>query len=189
MITIVSGLPRSGTSMMMKMLQAGGLPLLVDDIREADEDNLNGYYEYEKVKQLDADTGWLDAAEGKAVKVISYLLKNLPPKHTYKVIFMQRNIKEILASQRRMLVNRNEKNGGVPDTVMAALFERHLEDIYTWLGSQCNIGVHYVSYNEIMRDPEPYAEEIKEFLELDLDPEKMVNVVDPSLYRQRVNHQ
>lgn len=186
MITVVSGLPRSGTSMMMKMLQAGGLSLLIDDIREADEDNLNGYFEYEKVKQLDENTSWLNAAEGKAVKVISYLLKNLPPQHEYKVIFMQRNIKEILASQRRMLAHRNEDDEGVPDTVMAALFERHLMDIYDWLSSQPNLGVYYVSYNEIMRDPEPYVEEIKEFLNMDLAIGKMVNVVDPSLYRQRV---
>jgi broad-specificity NMP kinase len=186
MITIVSGLPRSGTSMMMKMLQAGGIKILVDNVREADEDNLNGYFEFEKVKQLDEDTAWLNTAEGKAVKVISYLLRNLPPRHEYKVIFIQRNIKEILASQRRMLARRKMEDDEVPDTVMAAVFERHLEDVYEWLGSQPNIKVHYVSYNEIMRDPEPYVEEINDFLGTDLDIEKMVNVVDPSLYRQRV---
>ena len=108
-ITIVSGLPRSGTSMMMKMLEAGGIPPLTDEIRTADTDNPKGYYEFERVKKMDkGDTAWLENAQGKSVKVISALLKHLPSDYRYRVIFMRRDMSEILASQKKMLDHRGE---------------------------------------------------------------------------------
>ncbi len=185
MITIVSGLPRSGTSMMMKMLEAGGMQILTDNLREADEDNLKGYYEYERAKQLDRDKKWIKAAEGKVVKVISYLLTELPREHQYRIIFMQRNIEEVLASQKKMMQRRKESVDEVPDTVMATLFKRHLAKTYQWLNIQPNMRVHYVSYNEVLRDPAFYAEEINEFLFGELDVEKMIQIVDINLYRHR----
>ena len=111
-IIVVSGLPRSGTSMMMKMLAEGGLEPVTDALRRADEDNPNGYFEFEPVKQLaDGQDAWLDGAGGKLVKVISALLEHLPARHQYKVVFMEREIKEILASQQKMLQRRNEASG------------------------------------------------------------------------------
>jgi hypothetical protein len=121
-ITIVSGLPRSGTSMMMKMIEAGGIPPLTDAIRAADEDNPKGYYEFERVKQMDkGDVAWVADAPGKSVKVISALLKHLPPGYDYRVIFVQRNMAEILASQRKMLTHRGEDANKMDDEKMADL--------------------------------------------------------------------
>ncbi len=184
-IVIVSGLPRSGTSMMMKMLDAGGLPVLTDGIRAADEDNPKGYYEFERVKQIEHDQSWLPEARGKAVKMISALLKHLPADYRYKVIFMQRAMPEVLASQRQMLIRRGEAPDKVSDERMAELFERHLEQVQAWLAEQPHMDTLYVSYNEMMRDPEPHARAVDEFLGGGLDIERMVGVVDPALYRQR----
>lgn len=185
MITVVSGLPRSGTSMMMRMLDAGGVPVLTDEKREADEDNLRGYYEDERVKQLREDASWIKEADGKAVKVISYLLRYLPEGHSYKVIFMERRIPEVLASQKKMMKRRGEPVDEVPDDVMAGIFERHLTEIDEWLGEQPDIETIQVSYNETLNDPEASAEQVAAFLGGGLDIEKMIQVVDPKLYRQR----
>src|SRR5882724_8514008 len=129
MIVIVSGLPRSGTSLMMQMLQAGGMPLLIDDRRPADADNPNGYWEYEPVKRLQQDNSWIPKAEGKAVKVVSALLQYLPPQYTYKIIFMQRSLQEVLASQAVMLQRRGTQGSKADDTTLATVFEQHLERI------------------------------------------------------------
>jgi len=126
-ITIVSGLPRSGTSMMMKMLEAGGMEILKDEIRKADEDNPAGYYEFEKVKELKKDVSWLENAKGKSVKIISSLLEHLPEKYTYKIIFMHRNMEEILNSQRQMLFRRGEATNEVSDEKMGKMFLKHLQ--------------------------------------------------------------
>lgn len=185
MITVVSGLPRSGTSMMMRMLEAGGVPVLTDEKREADEDNLRGYYEDERVKQLREDASWITEAEGKAVKVISYLLRHLPEGHSYKVIFMERRIQEVLASQKRMMRRRGEAADEIPDDVMAGIFEKHLAETGEWLSQQPNIETIQVNYNETLRDPEPTARRVAAFLGGGLDVERMTHVVDPRLYRQR----
>jgi hypothetical protein len=184
-ITIVSGLPRSGTSMMMKMLQAGGMEALTDNIRGADEDNPEGYYEFERVKQIERDRAWLDAARGKAVKMISALLQHLPSSHNYKIIFMSRDMSEILASQKQMLIRRGEPTGAVSDEKMAAIFQRHLAKVQAWLTQQPNIEVIYVRYDETIREPVVQAERVNELLGDRLDVEEMARVVDPELYRQR----
>ena len=152
-ITIVSGLPRSGTSMMMKMLEAGGMPVLTDHIRTADEDNPRGYYEFERVKQIEHDPSWLQDAQGKVVKMISALLKHLPSNYTYKVIFMRRNMEEILASQKQMLIRRGESTDAVSDEKLAELFRHHMERIITWIDEQPNFDIIYTSYNEILESP------------------------------------
>jgi hypothetical protein len=183
---IVSGLPRSGTSMMMKMLEAGGIPPLTDEIREADIDNPKGYYEFERVKQMDkGDTAWLADAEGKAVKVIAALLKHLPPDYTYKVIFMRRDIDEMLASQREMLVRRGKPTDTVPDEEMAALFRKHLTDVEDWLEQQPNFEVTFISYNQLVRGARQQVDEVNQFLSGNLQVERMVDIIDPKLYRQR----
>ena len=184
-ITIVSGLPRSGTSMMMKMLEAGGLEPLTDNLRAADEDNLIGYFEFERVKQIEHDKAWLEDARGRAVKLISALLKHLPPTHNYKVIFMRRAMPEILASQRQMLIRRGEPADAVPDDKMAALFDKHMAQVESWLAAQSNIETIYVSYNEVMKDARPHAERINDFLGGSLNVDAMTDVADTKLYRQR----
>jgi hypothetical protein len=184
-ITIVSGLPRSGTSMMMKMLAAGGLEPLTDNIRAADEDNPKGYFEFERVKQIENDKAWLEDARNRVVKLISALLKHLPPSYRYKVIFMKRAMPEILASQRQMLIRRGEPTDKVPDDKMAAMFSKHVAQIEAWFADQPNIDVLYVNYNEILKDPRPHADRINTFLGGSLSVQEMISVVDRALYRQQ----
>lgn len=184
-IIVVSGLPRSGTSMMMRMLEAGGVSVLTDRIRQADDDNPKGYYEFERVKQIAQDTSWLAGAQGRAVKIISALLPQLPPTYTYKIVFMQREMQEILDSQRRMLLHRGEPTDKVDDRELALLFEKHLGHIQAWLAQQPNISVLYVSYNAVLEDPIRHARQIADFLGLRLDIDRMARAVDHSLYRQR----
>ena len=185
-ITIVSGLPRSGTSMMMKMLEAAGIPPLTDEIREADADNPKGYYEFERVKKLNqGDTEWLEEAQGKSVKVIAALLRHLPPTFDYKVIFMRRSLDETLKSQKQMLIRRGEPTDKVSDEEMATLFRKHLQQIESWMARQPNVEVLNVDYNAVMRDPRTQAQQVNQFLGGSLDVERMAGVVDAALYRQR----
>ena len=185
-VVVVSGLPRSGTSMMMKMLEAGGIPPLTDALREADKDNPKGYYEFERVKQMDkGDTEWLPQAEGKVVKVISALLQHLPADYDYKVIFMERNMPEILASQRKMLVHRGEDADQMDDARMAELFAKHVANTKSWFGEQPNFDVLYVHYSAVLADPDREARRVSAFLDDRINPEPMAEVVDPDLYRNR----
>ena len=185
-IVIVSGLPRSGTSMMMKMLEAGGIPPLTDKLRTADNDNPKGYYEFERVKQMDkGDTGWMAQAQGKVVKVISALLKHLPAGYNYQVIFLRRHMSEILASQRKMLINRGEDPDKMDDAQMTMLFENHVRQVESWLAQQPNIEVLYVHYSDVMADPLTAINSMGRFLGRDLDVRAMAEVVDPDLYRNR----
>jgi sulfotransferase family protein len=185
-IIIVSGLPRSGTSMMMKMLEAGGLAVMTDALRTADDDNPKGYYEYERVKQLDkGDQAWLAEASGKVVKVISALLVHLPPTYQYRVIFMQRKLEEVLASQRKMLAHRGEQADATKDAELAALFEKHLQATRTWLQTQPNLTVLEVDYNQMLANPTPYLQTINRFLDNTLNVERMAQAIDPTLYRNR----
>jgi hypothetical protein len=185
-IAVVSGLPRSGTSMMMRMLEAGGIPVLTDHLRTADEDNPEGYYEYEPVKQIEEDQGWLDQAQGHAVKMVSALLEHLPPDYRYKVVFMRREMGEILASQRKMLERLGESRGEVGDATMARLFAQHLAKVTGWLDTQPNVDVLYVSYNEVLADPIAQATRVSQFFDGKLDVAAMAEVVDPELYRNRM---
>ena len=185
-ITVVSGLPRSGTSMMMKILEAGGLPPLTDNLRTADEDNPKGYFEFERVKKMpDGDISWVEDAQGKAVKVISALLEHLPPAYTYRVLFMQRKIDEILASQKQMLVRSGKLTDQVSDEQLAEMYDKHLAKVKAWLDEQTNFSVNYLDYNAMLADPTKYARQVNQFLDNSLNPQEMAGVVDPNLYRQR----
>ena len=184
-VVLVSGLPRSGTSMMMKMLEAGGIRALTDEQRVADEDNPKGYFEFEKVKILKEDNAWLKDAVGKSVKVISQLLYDLPSGYFYKVIFMRRRIEEILASQQEMLVRRGQADGGINDDKLSALFEQHLREVEQWLEQRSYFDVYYASYNDILTAPGQVSSAINEFIGGHLDEREMAAAVDPSLYRQR----
>jgi hypothetical protein len=185
-IIVVSGLPRSGTSMMMKMLAEGGLSTVTDSIRTADEDNPNGYFEFEPVKKLtEGQDKWLEDAGGKTVKVISALLERLPVRHRYKVLFMEREIKEILASQQKMLHRRGEAPASSDDE-MEAQFRQHLAATKYWLARQPNMDVLYVDYNKLMQKPEAYGQAIAEFIGLPVDVSRMLGVPNEGLYRNRV---
>ena len=186
-VTIVSGLPRSGTSMMMRIMEAAGLPILQDQVRAADGDNPKGYYEFERVKRLrDGDTTWLPEAEGKVVKVISALLEFLPQSHRYRVAFIIRDLDEVMASQRRMLENRGEDVSATDEAEMRALYESHLAQIRNWLTSQPNVDVHFVSHREMLKNPAGVVPGLAAFLGLEGKEDVMVQAVDPTLYRQRV---
>jgi adenylate kinase len=185
-IIVVSGLPRSGTSMMMKMLEEGGIPILTDAIRRADDDNPNGYYEFEFVKKLpEGQNKWLADANHKAVKIISALLEHLPASYRYKIIFMEREPREILASQQKMLANRNEKSS-VDDAEMQEQFQKHLAAIKYWLARRPNMDVMYVDYNKMIVSPENYCQDIADFIAIPIDVSKMLAVPNERLYRNRV---
>jgi Sulfotransferase domain len=183
-LTIVSGLPRSGTSLMMKMLEAGGLPVLVDNVREADVDNPRGYYEFEPVKALKSDASWVAPALGKAVKMVYLLLMDLPSDQEYRILFMRRNLEEVLASQKAML-DRMGKPSPLDDAKMAALFRDGLARFEGWVKDRPNFHVLDVSYNGLVTDPAPIITEVDRFLGGGLDRHAMSRVVDPTLYRNR----
>jgi hypothetical protein len=185
-IIVVSGLPRSGTSMMMRMLAEGGVPIVSDEIRRPDSDNPNGYFELETVRQMPAgNVEWLEKAGGKAVKIISAFLEYLPPDYSYKIIFLEREIQEILASQHTMLDHRNEKPKA-DDHEIERQIKQHLSAMRPWLVRQPNMEVLYVNYNQLMTSPEPFCEQVSDFLDLPLNQTRMLAVPDRQLYRNRV---
>ena len=186
-IIIVSGLPRSGTSMIMKMLKVGGITLLTDNVRKADQDNPQGYYEFEKIKNLhrEEDKSWIGDAKGKALKVISELLKELPPNSFFKLIFMDRDLEEVIISQNKMLIRRGEPSDPADNRKMMLLFEKHLRKVKNWIRQQSNFEVIFVDYKEVLEDPIRHAERIKDFLQRELDVKRMAGVVDKRLYRSR----
>jgi len=188
MIAIVSGLPRSGTSLMMQMLHAGGMSALSDGERQADTDNPKGYLEWERIKQLPKDPTCIAEAEGRVVKVISSLLLSLPPNHEYRVIFMQRPLPEVLASQDQMLRRRGTyKEGGDP-TIIAGAFEKHLREVYAWADSKPYVKMLRIPYSQVLSQPVVAGRQIAAFLGIALSVEAMARQVDKSLYRNRVEH-
>lgn len=186
MITVVSGLPRSGTSLMMQMLAAGGVPVLWDGERRADVDNPKGYLEWERIKQLPRDPGCIAEAEGKAVKVISQLLLSLPSGFEYRVILLRRPLAEVLASQDEMLRNRGTLNSKSDQGIVSAAFEKHLKKVDSWLNGTNGVAWIPVQYHYILREPQVVALRLAEFLALPLDVEAMTRQVDMRFYRQRM---
>lgn len=184
-VTIVSGLPRSGTSMMMRMIDAGGIPALTDNVRRADEDNPRGYFEYEPVKQTKQDPSWLDQARGRVVKMVYRLLYDLPPTHQYRVVFMRRKLEEVVASQDVMLSRRGHESGDLSKEKLIGMFEQQLRQFDQWVAGQPSFEVLYVSYNDILAEPDRAVQQVNAFLGGDLNVAQMRAVVEPSLYRQR----
>lgn len=185
-IIVVSGLPRSGTSMMMKILEAGRIPLLIDGVRGADENNPRGYYEFEEVKKLpEGDHSWLERAQGKVVKIVSPLIIFLPGNYNYKIIFIERAIPEILASQRKMLIDRGKAPDSVSEEELSQLFIKHREEALTWAKTKENVEYLVLNYNKILGKPKSSLERLNKFLNRKLDLSSMLAAVDPALYRQR----
>lgn len=185
-VIVVSGLPRSGTSLMMRMLARAGIPLLCDDVREADEDNPNGYYEYDPVKRLARDDTWLPRARGKAVKVVSPLLQSLPLSERYAVIFMRRTLDEVLRSQEQMMVRRGEQDD-VPRKVLLETYAQHLAQTKLWLRRAGHLRAHEVDYNALVRGETDKLQAVAKFLARPLDCTQMAAEIKQELYRQRAN--
>lgn len=183
-VTIVSGLPRSGTSMMMAMLDAGGIPAVTDKIRSADIDNPGGYFEFEPVKQVREDSSWLKDLQGKVVKMVYMLLYDLPDEYEYRVVFMRRDLEEVIKSQEQML-GRLSKGHQAPANLLMDVFGRHLERVDRWLSEQPNFKVIYVDYGEVLAHPRLQAGIIDRFLDSGLNITAMARVPDRSLHRQR----
>ena len=173
--------------MLMGMLAAGGMETLADGVREPDEDNPRGYHELEQVKQLDngGDSAWVAGARGKCVKVISFLLRHLPVGEHYKIVFVRRNLQEVLASQRRMLQRRGEHPGDVGDPQMEQMFAAHLSRVERELAERDNCEVLYVEHRTVINSPRTVAEEVSRFLDGRPDVGRMAEAVDPRLYRNR----
>ena len=183
-VTIVSGLPRSGTSLMMQMLGGGGMPLLTDGVRLADEDNPRGYFEFEPVKRTKTDSAWLADARGKAVKMVYLLLRDLPPAHSYRVILMRRDLQEVVASQGAMLQRTGKAGAGLSEAQMAGIFAREMTAIAQWLRSQPNFTVLEVEHSACLRSPREVANALNAFVGGGLDESAMAAAVDPALYRR-----
>jgi hypothetical protein len=185
-VVIVSGLPRSGTSMMMKMLEAGGLAVQTDNIREPDIDNPKGYYEDERVKDLEKveDKSWVRESRGKVLKVISFLLKDLPEDNHYKVVFMRRNLQEIMASQNKM-IDRLGSEDNTDDEQMLEIYRSHIATVKIMGRKLKNMDVMEIRYDDTISNPEHTATVVNEFLGGKLDTSAMKSVVDGSLYRNR----
>jgi hypothetical protein len=185
MIAIVSGLPRSGTSLMMQMLVGGGMTPLSDGERQADSDNPRGYLEWERVKQLPNDPSCITEGEGKVVKVISRLLLSLPAGHDYRIIFMQRPLPEVLASQDQMLRRRGTYKEGANSAAISAAFEKHLREVYAWMDGKPYVKALRVPYHDVLSNPKEVGQHLAHFLGIPLNVEAMTKQVDVSLYRNR----
>jgi hypothetical protein len=179
-VIVVSGLPRSGTSLTMQMLQAAQIPILTDNIRPADPSNPRGYFEFEPVKQMArGDNGWMGQATGKAVKIVSPLLPYLPAQYQYQVIFMLRDISEIVASQTRMMYPQKPSDNAQSE------YQQHLDKIKSWLALQSNMQVVYLEHRQALHQPASIAQSIADFLGKPLDIDAMCGVIDLDLYRNR----
>lgn len=186
-VIIVSGLPRSGTSLTMQMLHAGGVPAATDEMRKSDVDNPKGYFELEQVKDLDksGDKTWLRQYKGHVVKVISFLLRDLPDNLNYKIVFVERDLEEILASQKKMLAHRDEDAQDVDDEKMKENYQNHLFRIHAFLKHSKHIDSIFIRYKEIITDPVSAVDRICLFLKMPLNKQAMIECVDPDLYRNR----
>jgi hypothetical protein len=170
---------------MMQMLVAGGMSILTDGERQADTDNPRGYYEWERIKLLRQEPGCIDEAEGKAVKVISQLLFALPSGREYKVIFMERPLSEVLASQAEMIRHRGSVGAEMGQAALSAAFEAHLKQVHAWLRDKSKVSLCRLSYHQVISDPSHAAETIQKFLVRPLNVQEMTRQVDSGLYRQR----
>jgi hypothetical protein len=173
--------------MLMQMLAAGGVQVLSDAMRPPDASNPRGYYELERVKRLhrEVDTSWLASAQGKAVKIVSHLLRHLPERYLYRVIFMQRPLREIVASQNRMLENLDQERGSVNEHRLLEAYDAHLVTVRSFLASRSCFATLDVQYRDVVAEPHREAVRIASFLGRDLDTASMQRAVEPQLYRSR----
>ncbi len=200
MITVASGLPRSGTSMLMQMLQAAGLGILSDGARAADVDNPKGYFELEATKRLSQDASFLAEARGSVVKIVAPLLTCLPTEYSYRVIFVERDMEEVMDSQRAMMEHCGIDAGSdAIERALARALQKRIEEVKSWLGDSENVQVCYVMHKDLIESPMEASIGIANFLEAAGEKatglwseaergdalSRMANVVDPELYRHR----
>lgn len=181
-IVIVSGMPRSGTSLMMQMLHTGGLEVLTDQNRKADDSNPKGYFEYDPVMSIHKDNSWLELAQNKSVKVVAPLLKFLSPKYRYKVIFMNRDLSEIIKSQQKMI----GKNTDVLPLKLFEAYQKQLQQVEIWKNKEPSVEMIYLDYKDVLNQTELAIEKVSSFIGLDLNTNEMMACVDKSLYRNKV---
>ena len=186
-VTIVSGLPRSGTSMLMQMLQAGGMKVFTDLIRSSDADNPKGYFEHTSSRLIESDSSWIPLVRGSAVKIICEHLPVLPEGESYKVIFMDRNMKEVIGSQKAMLDRMGRKGGNLQPAKMMSVLDAHVAIAERTLARRSDIDAIYVNYNDVIQNPKSKASEITNFIGGELDTQAMANAVEPNLRRQTAN--
>lgn len=187
-ITVVSGLPRSGTSLLMRMLEAGGIPPLVDGLRRADPDNPRGYYEFEPVKRTRADASWVPQAVGRVVKMVHVLLRDLPLSHPYRIVFMRRDLDEVVASQNAMLARTCKPTDALPAETIKEVYRAQVAAAIEYVAARAaNFTLVEVDYNELLREPAPHLARLSAALD-GLDTESMARVIEPQLYRQRSGH-
>ena len=186
-IVVVSGLPRSGTSMMMNMLAAGGLEILSDGERAADVDNPKGYFELERIKNLEKETdkSYLRAARGKAVKVISFLIKDLPDENDYRVLFMRRDLDEVLASQQKMIDRLESSDTDADAAAMKEAFRNDIARVRVLCRTRANFALCEIHYKDAVADPAAASRAVNAFLGGRLDEGAMRAAVDAALYRNR----
>jgi hypothetical protein len=186
-VIIISGLPRSGTSMLMQMVAAGGVPVLTDGVRQADEDNPRGYFEFQPVKNLHRDAEWLNTAKGQAVKVVAPLLPQLPAGFQYRIIFINRNLYQILSSQAQMLRRHQQTVEDTPER-RARLKEEYsklLVRVTTLLTGRSDVQVLFLDREDVLLHPSSAARRINRFLGGRLNEQSMAEAVVPSLDRQK----
>lgn len=178
-IFVVSGLPRSGTSMMMQMLEAAGMDLVFDSERPVDENNPRGYFEFEKVKFLGKENKWLEGIKGKAIKILFHQLQYLPAYLNYKIIFMKREMDKIIISQNKMLKSYGKPVSEENDHIKS-VFNKELEQIKRWLNEQENIDVLYIKYEDVLTSTNDIAKEVARFVNVEPALEKMCKIVNPA---------
>jgi hypothetical protein len=172
--------------MIMQMIHEGGIPALTDKVREADEDNPKGYYEFEAVKRTRKDASWLENAPGKVVKMVHLLLLDLPLNREYRVVFTKRKLEEVVVSQDIMLERQGKPPTGLEKERIVRAFETQLKQVDKWVRDHPKVfTILYVDYNQTLSDPQPTIEAVNEFLGGDLDTGAMMSVVDPALYRNK----
>lgn len=172
----------------MALLRAGGVELVTDGVRAADEDNLGGYFEYEPVKKIRQDASWVYAARGKGIKVVSPSLRYLPSDLAYRVVFMRRDLNEVSASQEQML-RRLGKDSQVSSSEIIELLRRHIQETEIWLANAEYMDVLFLDYRGVVEDPLPACRALADFLSLTMSPLDMATAVEKRYYRQRVDTQ
>ena len=188
-VTVVTGVPRSGTSLMMQMLRAGGMPILSDGARPPDADNPHGYLEFEPARRLPEDASWVPLAAGRAVKVVHALVPALPAGQRYRLILMRRRLDRVVASQRAMLARQGRAESGseLGDARLVEIFRVQIAALERWAAGRADVELLQVGYEETLRDPIGVSRRVSDFLGGGMDENAMAAAVDRSLGMRRAS--
>ena len=164
------------------MLHKGGIKVLTDHDRKADESNPKGYFEYNPVMSIHKDNSWLGEAKNKSVKVVAPLLKFLSPEYRYKVIFMNRDLTEIIKSQQKMV----GKNTDILPVKLFEAFNKQLDQVEIWKQKEPGVELMYLNYKDVLDNTDEVINKLSSFIGLDLNASEMISCVDKTLYRNKV---